>query len=227
MGWEVFNALIAGGANVNIEMPRGLGTALHAAAYHGHADVVDALLKNDVHANKAILGTNATPIELALRSHHVEVVKALLAKGIKPDQPCSDGFTLLFKATQLGDIKLVDALIKAGANVNKEMPPGFGTPLHIAASCGHAEVVSRLLQGGADANQCISETSITPLMIATKKGHTMVIDRLVAAGAQPKPVSGGCIKSEIRALRVAGAHQCMQDDDANSSDIKGGTNPGT
>ena len=61
-----------------------------------------------------------------------------------------DGATALHWAAHWDDLEAVDALIKAGANVNAVNDLGI-TPLLVACADAGAPVVARLLAAGANA----------------------------------------------------------------------------
>ncbi len=91
------------------------------------------------------------------------------------------GVSELYFAASMGDAKLVDALIVAGADVNKA---GLDecTPLYEAASNGYKKVVDVLIAGGADVNKACS-SGWTPLAWAVTDGYETVVKALVIAGA--------------------------------------------
>ena len=60
--------------------------------------------------------------------------------------------TALEYASQRGHHKCIGLLIKAGANVNREMRNG-ATNLILAAENGHKECVNLLIKGGVDVNR--------------------------------------------------------------------------
>ena len=62
--------------------------------------------------------------------------------------------TALFLAAQNGCLPVVEALLGAGAAVDKPNADGV-CPLFIASHNGHATVIARLLAAGADANRTI------------------------------------------------------------------------
>ncbi|MCH7870031.1 MAG: ankyrin repeat domain-containing protein [Myxococcales bacterium] len=87
----------------------------------------------------------------------------------------------LARSAKKGDLAKVEALIAAGADLDKPDSRG-NTPIYHAASKGHADVVEALAQAGADVD---SENGFgsTPLHIASYEGHVEVIRVLVTYGA--------------------------------------------
>ena len=65
-----------------------------------------------------------------------------------------------------GSAAVVQALLKAGADVGAHVAPSGVTPLHLAADAGSADVVNALLDAGADVNAKEAEWGQTPLIFA-------------------------------------------------------------
>ena len=93
----------------------------------------------------------------------------------------SDGITPLMSASSNGHIAVVNSLLKAGADVNKERKQG-GTALDLASQNGHITIVDLLLKAGADVNKARNNGQ-TSLIIASNDGNTEIVRLLLAAGA--------------------------------------------
>ena len=93
----------------------------------------------------------------------------------------ADGTTPLHRAVHRNDLQAVDALIRAGANVNAVNRYGV-PPLSLAATNGNAAILERLLKAGADANAGQSEGE-TALMTAARSGVPAAVQVLLAHGA--------------------------------------------
>lgn len=113
-------------------------------------------------------------------------VQMLLASGADCDARNADGSTALTLAAHTDRPDIVDALIKAGADVNATDERGWG-PLMKAVynpdvDRGFPDVVDTLIRAGARI-----ETSITygirPLMLAAGYGESAVVETLLNAGA--------------------------------------------
>jgi ankyrin repeat protein len=138
---DVVEALIQAGANINLQ-DNGGRTALDLALKKNHTAIVDFLLKRVAAADKESLIKAAA-------SGNIERVKVLIAAGADVDfQRVINGFTALIYAAQNGYTHIVEALLRAGANVNAKNKNGH-TALMRAAEKDHPDTVAMLLQYGA------------------------------------------------------------------------------
>ncbi|MDD3588340.1 MAG: ankyrin repeat domain-containing protein [Thermoguttaceae bacterium] len=77
---------------------------------------------------------------------------------------------VLYRASQHGNLKKVQNLIKHGADVNEETEEGE-TPLHAAAEEGHLDIIRFLIENGANVN-AVDHNGNTPLHSALDKNKT-------------------------------------------------------
>ncbi|MGB9367967.1 MAG: ankyrin repeat domain-containing protein [Xanthobacteraceae bacterium] len=146
-------ALIGGGANPN---------ALDAQQY----DIVTIVaVTNDVPMLKLSLSGGCNPKNItspyqgtaliaAAHLGHAEVVRVLIAAGAPLDHVNNLGWTALIESIVLGNggrnhTDTLDALVKAGANVNLADRAGT-TPLRLAKARGYSEMVRILEAAGAN-----------------------------------------------------------------------------
>ena len=125
--------------------------------------------------------TDGPVIVYAAREKSFAVVMALLEDPrTQVNAPNAQGETALMFACLHGELKVVQALVAKGAEINRA---GW-TPLHYAAANGHLEVVKYLVENDAymDAN---SPGNITPLMLASRHSQVGVAHFLVEEGADP------------------------------------------
>jgi len=132
--------------------------------------------------------------------------------GGQVDATCVDlngtasGKTLLMFAARCGDEKLVEALLKRCAEVDKQDSLGC-TALMNAAGNGHGGVADLLLQHGADVN-LQDELGFTALMTAALCNRPTVVQRLLRAGADMAARS----LNDVTALHIAkgeGQPECI------------------
>ncbi|OQR80629.1 hypothetical protein ACHHYP_17402 [Achlya hypogyna] len=84
-------------------------------------------------------------------------------------------------AASKGYVQIVQALIAAGANVDRANKSGW-TPINSAANRGELSVVEQLIAAGADINQA-NESGWTPLYVAASKSNLPVVKALMTSGA--------------------------------------------
>jgi len=91
-------------------------TPLMLAAYYGHEEMADYLVKNG--ANLDGLSKFGTPVMAASVKKNIEIVSLLLENGANPDIQDSYGKTALLHAAIFGYDTISEMLLKAGANAN-------------------------------------------------------------------------------------------------------------
>lgn len=128
-------------------------TPLHLAAFFGHPDLAEALIKEGASVDS--ISSNAmknTPLHAAAAGGQVRVVEVLLRNGANPNATQEGGaWTALHSAAQAGNREMVEVLIANGAHVNSKASNGQG-PLDLALSRGHQDVAELLEQLGARLN---------------------------------------------------------------------------
>lgn len=119
-------------------------TALHLAAFFGHAAVVRRLVSAGVDIEPAAdNASRVRPIHSAVAGGNVEVVDALLSAGVDVEARQEGGFTPLMGAAAGGSEELVRRLLDVGADAAAESDDGK-TALDLARERGHDEIVSLL-----------------------------------------------------------------------------------
>ncbi len=98
--------------------------------------------------------------------------------------------TPLIRACRHNAFKIIDFLLKNGADVNQTKPNGI-TPLYISAQDGKDSIVETLLKLGALPNQQANSEfdCAAPLHIAATHEHVTTIKLLLAYGADPNLIS--------------------------------------
>ena len=157
-----------------IAAPAGLNDDLMAAARHGDAAAVKALLDKGAEVDtKTPYGS--TPLYHAAMNGHAEVVKLLAERGA--DVNVRDTFykgTPLAFAAQKGHYRVVEVLLEKGASAGENLLPA-------AAREGQVNTVRLALAK----TKPKAETLSTALDAASKSGKTEIVELLKQAGAQP------------------------------------------
>jgi hypothetical protein len=160
------------------------GTALHEAAFVGHAGIITTLVLKSMRASDqdgetevssaTLLDTRnndgATPLLLACLAGHYEATKTLLRMGADPNIADQSGRTPLHLAALLGDVELVEALLLSRAAVHSRDRQGQ-SPLDLATD---KEVRLLLAQAatrdGADPAKAEVEEVVNRFLQATCDG---------------------------------------------------------
>lgn len=159
----------------------------------GKKDLAKAILEcyKDVNVNvhdteKTSLGN--TPLHIASKNGHMDIVKALLKKGANVNARNKRENTPLHIASKIGYANIVDVMVNDyNANLNVQDNNGY-TPLHYAVIGGYFKIVSTLVSKGANKKLgTYGKNGKTPLELANlnnKQGSHIKIVNLLEA----KPV---------------------------------------
>ncbi len=146
---ETVRSLLRQAADVNSAQGDGM-TALHWAALNDNADMIQLLLYAGGNVGATTRLGAYTPLFLAARSGHTEVVEILLESGADPKQAASGGISPLMMSASSGDADAVRILIGAGADVNAAETGRGQTPLIFAAAYNRPDAIRMLLEHGAE-----------------------------------------------------------------------------
>ena len=176
--------LLARGASPNSHNPRspGLPTALAAAAFNGHALVIDRLVEAGARVD-AVNVQGRTALHHAADQDHRSSVRMLCAAGATRDVADFQGHTPLHVAAWQGHVGPVRALIASGADL-EAIDINGNTPLAAAASEPVPQVLSELIRAGVLV-QHANRQNQTPLTRAAISGQAHNVRLLLAAGADP------------------------------------------
>ena len=140
------------------------------------------------------IGSEITPMYLASRAGHTEVVRILVKAGANVNATKSFGFhqgiTPLHAAAAKGNVDTIKVLLESDCDPNAAASDG-GTALHCAAEFGHHEAVRTLLDFKRDGKRvvdimasktCVEADNITALHLAATAGNGQLVQTLVEAG---------------------------------------------
>ena len=124
------------------------------------------------------------PLLDAIKTSDPQRVEAAIVGGESFEVQDFDGRRPLIYAALVGNLDILDILIKRTAKIDHQDKLG-NSALFYAASQGDAEVCETLIEAGGKFNYG-NRQGITPLMAAAKLGHLDVVQLLLARDADPK-----------------------------------------
>lgn len=180
--------LLGKGADPNELEPETGNTALVLAAYRNHEPIVATLLQQGRADPNLQARSGYSPLFSAASQGDAALgcVRLLLAAGARPDLAPSTGETAgvtpLYVASTRGAIRVMQALVEAGASTEVVTDAGM-TLLHAAGYGGNRSTVEQLLAWGS-AVDAPNAVGVTPLIYASIAGNVEVVTALLDAGAR-------------------------------------------
>ncbi|XP_064602158.1 fibronectin type 3 and ankyrin repeat domains 1 protein-like [Liolophura sinensis] len=169
--------------DVYIDTPDKLGfSPLMQAAQKGYLEILEKLLSfgADVHLKN---DAGKTSLMLACFAGQLDSVKILRSNGANYEDFDRGGSAPLHWAVDGQNDKLVEWMIKDGAEVDiRDQNSGWTPLLRCASVTGNYDVASVLLMYGADINAQDNDRK-TPLMIAILNGHFPLVELLLKRNA--------------------------------------------
>ena len=174
-----------------------------------------SLLKNNQHLRNQADDFNNPPLFYATNSGSLELLHYILSKGVEVNYTTQRGWTALRYEVLLGNLELVQELIKLGANT-KVVVHGT-TLLMLAAQKGYLEIVQELIASGADVNQ-VNNYGTTALIFASQNGYLEIVRELLANEADVTQVSNYGTTALMRAAQN-GHREIAQELIANGANV--------
>jgi ankyrin repeat protein len=150
---EIVKELVTAGALVRV-VDRSGYTALHTAAYYGHADVVNYLILKGADL-LALDQDGRTPFTEAMRGASLwddwrlmRFIRVAIAAGANVNAQTAAGETMIDLAARSGKVHALEYLLLQGADVQAKDRSGK-TALEIALEHGQADAAEILKQHGA------------------------------------------------------------------------------
>jgi ankyrin repeat protein len=183
---DVTRLLLHSGADSELRDDVGR-SALYLACANGNADVAKLLLKR---CSTAILTQAAsggfTPLNMASQSNNEGLALLVLAAhpaDCNEELKASSTASNLYAAAGFGSVKLAEALLKRGADINRGyIGQHTRTPYMFAAQEGHLAVLDLLQQYGADVN-AVATDGYNALLCASGEGQLLVARCTLRHGA--------------------------------------------
>ena len=176
------------------------------------------------------------PIHWAAGRGNLPAVRALLDSGVDVDKAATyhrifpntrygssgvnstEGEIALQCAAKKGHLAVVKALIKAGADVNRQ-DNYENTALGAATAQGSTLVVMELIKAGADVNLA-DDMGATPIFSAAELGNSIIVALLIQAGADVNRIDEDDMKPIDLALRYSNDDDWREDLGANGASIE-------
>ena len=181
------------GADVNKAGALGGPTALWAASFCGHMEIIQYLLEHgaDVNASNVDRGSS---LYVAASGCFPEVVRELLLHKANPNLSGGSHVRPLNVAAYSGYTEIVQILLEHGVDCDPDDDYRYGSALGAAARRGHAEIIRILLQKGWKVNRKLKAYD-SPLVASATYGHAEAVQVLLEQGVEGV--------SRVRALEVA------------------------
>ncbi|KAF7183608.1 hypothetical protein CNMCM7691_003887 [Aspergillus felis] len=170
--------------DVNFQNKRG-ECALWWAAYLGHTDIVELLLRcDDIEVDIADREGCLTPLSLAVVGGHRRIVQHLLeTHRVNVNAFDQHGRPLIFRVISTKDQKMMEILLR-DENLNVSCRDGYGrTPLHYSVSNGQTELTTVLLGHPGTDVDVRDNKDRTPLWHAVRLGNEQIVQVLLENGA--------------------------------------------
>ncbi|KAG7409856.1 Ankyrin-2 [Fusarium oxysporum f. sp. rapae] len=167
--------VVANACDAGTDLERCYGMPLlRCAAGKGHVRVIRELLQRC----RLRFYDTKTAVTVALENDLAEVIQVLVDNGLDPSKPIDSMLkTYLHQASELGAVKSVAVMLKAGANVSARHHID-GTPLYFAAIKGKVEVIKLLMEHGADAG-CLGVEDYSPLAEAVRRNQPLAVEAIL------------------------------------------------
>jgi ankyrin repeat protein len=178
--------LISRGANPNTNTSQDLSPVM-IASNNGYLDIVKELLLHDVDLTVQSAASLETALHMAIKNKRTEI--ALLLLAIASHNVSSllsiankTGSTPLHVAAFIGDILLVEELLRLGSDANATRGDGF-TALHLTCVQNHLDIAKRLVPCTDVDSE--SRFGTTALHEASRRGFHKLVALLLQNGADP------------------------------------------
>lgn len=159
-------------------------TALYLAAENNHEKVLEAMFDKEGpmlnYIEESDNSKQQTPLHIAAKNGHVDVVKILIQNGAQVRAKHHGGKTPLHLACQYGRFVVVKELIGYESASIHDTDDRMNTPLHLAAFWGNFGIVQYLINNKANVNSK-NDKDKTPLFLAAEQGWQKTSEILLNA----------------------------------------------
>ncbi len=154
--------------------------SLHEAAKNGDLRRVAHILARGANPNRIDRWYHTTPLHLATRAKHDDIVEALLVHRADPNLADMNGRTALHEAAMSGCHTIVMQLLHHGAR-NSVCDIDGWQPLHHAVALGHTKAARVLVENGCPL-EVAGYDGLRPLHVAVIGGNYETVELLLNKG---------------------------------------------
>ncbi|KAJ8668005.1 hypothetical protein QAD02_009668 [Eretmocerus hayati] len=193
---EIIRLLMANEASLDSRENLKHFSPLHCAVYNGNFELVEHYIKLGADVN-AVCKDLKTCLHLALdfrrfndNSHWI--IKLLLKSGALLNARDKDGYTPLMFAIFLGDVELLEQLIKSGADAKAINARGQSTLQHVfntSDKISPPKLISILLKAGAPIHNRDKISNEIALHYAVTFANVKAVEQLIRAGSDVNAVN--------------------------------------
>ena len=201
---------------------------LTVAADRNYPQIARLLLGNGADVNQSYGISETTPLRVASRRNHIEMVKMLVYYGAEFDAP-----DMLVRVLRGEGFEVAEFFL-GRVDINAKVGLWDDTPLHVMAAGNFIESARFLIDHGADVNSSPGSFGHTPLMVAVSNEKLEMARLLIGNGANVNmtdisghtPLHHAAFRGNrtiAQLLIDSGAHVAAEDNEGRTT---GGHGPG-
>ncbi|KAL8720021.1 MAG: hypothetical protein Q9225_003066 [Loekoesia sp. 1 TL-2023] len=211
----ILETLVDHGARIGL-VAGYFGSALQAACFAGHNEIVEFLLTECNADPNSQGGFHGNALQAAAASNKLKIVERLLEASACETANGGHYGSALMAATCVGSKEIIECLLAHTAdpiylvNVKSEI---YGTPLQRAADMDRVDIVDLLIANDADINalgslmsQSGPKKSTSALAVAAWSGHNKIVSILCGLGAEADMSHTG---NDFHLLHQAAMHNML------------------
>jgi ankyrin repeat protein len=164
-------------------------TALHYAAFFGHADTCKVLIKYGAAVEPIENLDKQTPLHFAAKNGYLECVRVLIEDGgANPEKGDKFSRNALHLACIYGHVDIVRYLLSVGVNADSS-DSSQNSPAHYASAYGYIKILHLLIAYGSADPASTNVWRSTPCSVANMKGHLGIVKYLLQLPGHPIDVN--------------------------------------